>query len=82
MKVKSVHTFGHHWVEVMGINLEDPSGKVLIIKTGRDFHKMNSDVGDDLCDGCEPAGLNDIRVGPDARMNPNEIITPAYGEGV
>ncbi len=76
MQVKSVHTFGHHWVEVMGVNANDPNGKPLIIKTGRDFHRMNSDAGDDLCSGCEPAGLDDIRVGPDAKMNSNEVVSP------
>ena len=76
MKVQSVHTFGHNWVEVMGINQNNPNGKVLIIKTGRDFHRMNSDVGDDLCSGCEPAGLDDIRVGADARMDSGEVVTP------
>ena len=67
MKVQSIHS-RHAWVEVMGVDLNNMQGKPLIIKTGRDFHRMNSDAGDDLCTGCEPAGLDDIRVGPDAKI--------------
>ena len=68
MKVQSVHS-RHAWVEVMGINQNNLDGKPLIIRTGRDFHRMNSDAADELCNGCEPAGLDDIRVGPDAKMD-------------
>jgi hypothetical protein len=67
-KVQSMHS-RHAWVEVMGIDKNNMQGKPLIIKTGRDFHRMNSSAGDDLCNGCEPAGLDDIRVGPDAKID-------------
>ena len=77
-KVRHLPSHGKHMVEVMGFSRADPEGKVLILKTGRNFKRANYATKEErgICNGCEPAGLNQIRVGPDNYLNTNEIITP------
>ena len=77
-KVRHLPSHGKPMVEVMGFSRGDPAGKVLILKTGRTLKRMNYATKEDrvLCTGCEHAGLDQIRVGPDNQLDSNEVITP------
>ena len=77
-KVRHLPSHGKPMVEVMGFSRGDPEGKVLILKTGRSFKRPKYPTKESrtLCTGCEPAGLDQIRVGPDNQLDSDEIITP------
>jgi hypothetical protein len=77
-KVRFLPSHGRPMVEVMGFSRGDPQGKVLILKTGRSFKKPKYHTKESrtICTGCEPAGLDQIRVGPDNQLDSDEIITP------
>jgi len=77
-QVRHLPSFNKPMVEVMGFSRGDPEGKVLILKTGRRIQRMGEGTATkrNICNGCEPAGLDQIRVQPDAYLDSNEIITP------
>ena len=76
-KVRHLPSFGKPMVEVMGFTRANPEGKVLILKTGRRIKRMNDKTPEErnICNGCETAGLDQIRVDPENYLDQDEITT-------